>query len=253
MRKILPVLIFAVIVAMLLPTVALGAGPRADVTVIVEDPALFVTVASGGEVATFYHRAGGAGITASLPLTDRYVFSAADARPAYDIFVLEGNQVVAASWIPDQKYTPGGAAVGHPGVFTVIREVTPKSGYSVAPAPVPVGNDLQLRIVDPRMVVVVQDGDIFETFDSRPQGVTIEMPSAGPYIASAANHKAMDLLVFDAGWNLVGRSFEWGKPYTRYHAPIPGPGSYWVFKQNVPEQMIGKKIKLPGEVEMFEQ
>lgn len=238
------VFVALMMVAMLLATLMLPAAaavPMADVTVVVEDSNLFVTVASGGMVKTFYHKASGA-VTYSMPVSDRYVFSAMDKyRKTYDIYVLEGDQAVAMSYKPGETYTPGGCVVDHPGAFTVLRQIKPKTGYSVGPAPAPVGNELQLRVVDPQMIIVVRDGDDRVTFISQPEASTHEMASAGPYIAGATNSKPYDILIFDATWKLVGRSFEYGEPYTRWEAPIPGPGLYWIFPQAVPWQYLGKQ------------
>ncbi|PIS21903.1 hypothetical protein COT51_00330 [candidate division WWE3 bacterium CG08_land_8_20_14_0_20_41_15] len=231
-------LILAFVLLMLVPLTVSAAGPRVDMTMTIEAPEMIVVVQAGDEFITFTHK-NGLPVTKSVPVADQYILSARNSM-AYDIFVLEGanqDELIAASWWPGRPYTANRAVVDHTGTFTILRELRPKTGYSVGIAPVVVGNQLQLRVVNPQMICVVQDVSLFATFWSRPQGVTRTMLTAGPYKLSARNSTPMNVLVFDEDLVLVGRSFHRGDPYTRFRATVPGPGMYWIFQQYVPPQL----------------
>ena len=114
-----------------------------------------------------------------MPVASEYVLWATDTAPM-DIIVLdEGLNLVDSSWWPGTPYTRWVAKVPTAGVYWVLRQVTPKTGYSLKEAPPLEANQLRLRVIDPSLAVVVQDGAQRHTFVSKPQGVTKVMGTPG--------------------------------------------------------------------------
>lgn len=204
------------------------------ITLRIPDNELIVVVQAGDKFVTFYSRP--EGVTKEVPVANHYTFWAANCVQE-NILVLDANKkLVGHSYWPGEPLTIGRADNVPPSTeYWVLKQILPSEPTSLGEIPQPAAGTMTLMIPDPRLVVVVQAGDQFDTYYSRPEGVN-QVVAGGPYTFWGTNCWPKDLLVFDSNLVLVGASWWPGEPYTQHRVEnIPSGMLYWVIRESIPD------------------